>query len=305
MLHAAIVTRLESRPPARDRPSLPLLTRWIASPAWHRGHRVKHIVTVVLAFVLVLACARTAAAEPWHAGKAGRERKLHLVITLSAGAVYLTTALMLHGAITPGECRWCDPPSIDRRTRNALVWDAPSRARTASDVLGVVAIPALAIGVTNATLIGTDSDWGDVFDVTLPVVESVLAAQVVTYFAKAAFARQRPYAHFGGVRPSVDTHEDNVSHPSGHTSLSFAFATSAGMVAHMRDVKAEPLIWGVGLTLAATTGYLRIAGDMHYLSDVLVGAAIGIGAGLTLPRLIEHDLAITTAGKNIALVGQF
>jgi membrane-associated phospholipid phosphatase len=185
------------------------------------------------------------------------------------------------------------------------VWDVPSRARTASDILGVVAIPALALAVPNVTLIGSDPDWGDVLDVTLPVVETVFAAQVVTYFAKNAIGRQRPYAHFDGVRPSAETHEDNLSHPSGHTSLSFAFATSAGMVARMRGVKAEPVIWGVGMTLAATTGYLRIAGDMHYLSDVVVGAAIGIGAGLTLPRLIEHDLAVTTAGNNIVLVGQF
>lgn len=266
---------------------------------------MKYVLVVLLAFVLGLACARDAAADPWHAGKAGRDRKLHLVITLSAGAVYLTTALLIDHSISPDECRWCDPPGFDRRTRNALVWDGPGPARLGADILGVVAIPALALAVPNLTLIGGDPGWGDVIDVTLPVLESVLAAQVVTYFAKNAFARQRPYAHFDGVRPSMDTYEDNLSHPSGHTSLSFAFAASAGMVARMRNVRAEPAIWGVGMTLAATTGYLRIAGDMHYLSDVLVGAAIGLGAGLTLPRLIEHDLAITTAGNNISLVGQF
>ena len=190
------------------------------------------------------------------------------MITLSAGAVYLTTALLFQDTFTPDECRWCDPPSFDARTRNALVWDIPSRARTASDILGVVAIPALALAVPNISLIGSDPGWGDVLDVTLPVVETVFAAQVLTYFTKGAVGRQRPYAHFDGVRPSMDTFEDNVSFFSGHSTLSFGFATSAGMVAHMRGVKAEPIIWGVGMTLAATTGYLRIAGDMHYLSEL-------------------------------------
>lgn len=259
----------------------------------------------IAVLVLVLACAGSAAADPWYKGRAGRDRKLHLVITASAGAIYLTTALLFQDTITPDECRWCTPPAFDRNTRNTLVWDIPSRARTASDALGILVIPALAISVPNISLIGSDPGWGDVLDVTLPVVESVFAAQVLTYFMKTAVARKRPYVHFDGVRPTMDTYEDNLSHWSGHSSLSFAFATSAGMVAHMRGMKAEPVIWGVGMTLAATTGYLRIAGDMHYLSDVLVGAAVGIGAGLTLPRLIEHDLAITTAGKNVMLVGQF
>lgn len=255
--------------------------------------------------LIVLGFASNAAADPWHKGPAGRNRKLHLVVTLSTGAAYLTTFLLFQDELVPGECRWCDPPSFDEKTRNALVWDTPSRARTGSDMLGIFVIPALAVAVPNISLIGSDPGWGDVLDVTLPIAESVLATQVLTYFAKSAFGRQRPYAHFDGVRPSMDTTEDNLSHWSGHSSLSFALATSAGMVAHMREMRAEPVVWGVGMTLAATTGYLRIAGDMHYLSDVLVGAAVGIGAGLTIPRLIEHDLAITTAGNNVVLVGQF
>lgn len=259
----------------------------------------------VIALLIVVLCARTASADAWYQGSAGRDRKIHLVITLSAGAVYLSTALLFQDAITPDKCRWCDPPSFDRGVRETLVWNTPSRARTASDMLGVIAIPTLAIASANLTLIGHDPGWGDVLDVTLPIVETVFVAQVATYFMKSAVGRQRPYAHFDGVRPSMDTFEDNLSFWSGHSSLSFAFATSAGMVAHMRKSRAEPVIWGVGMTLAATTAYLRIAGDMHYFSDVLVGSAVGIAAGLTIPRLIEHDLAITTAGKNIALMGTF
>jgi membrane-associated phospholipid phosphatase len=243
--------------------------------------------------------------DAWYKGRAGRERKLHLVVTLSVGAAYLTTAVLFHTSLAPDECRWCDPPSIDARTRNALVWDHANRARVASDVLGAFAIPTLSVVVPNLLLIGTDPGWGDILDVTLPIAETVLATQILTYFAKSAVGRQRPYAHFGSARPKADMTEDNLSHWSGHSSLSFALATSAGMVAHMRDMKAEPAIWAVGMTLAASTGYLRIAGDMHYLTDVLVGAAVGVGAGLTIPRLVEHELAITTSGKSVMLVGQF
>ncbi|MFN0246159.1 MAG: phosphatase PAP2 family protein [Kofleriaceae bacterium] len=267
----------------------------------------KYVISVLLVAVLS-GSSRVAVADSddaWHEGPAGRQRKLHLVITLSVGAAYLTTAVLFHDALAPDQCRWCEPPSIDVKARNALVWDRADRARTTSDILGAFAIPTLSVVVPNLLLIGSDPGFGDVLDVTLPIAETVLATQILTYFAKSAIGRQRPYAHFGSARPSADTTEDNVSHWSGHTSLSFALATSAGMVARMRNMKAEPAIWAVGMTLAASTGYLRIAGDMHYLTDVLVGAAVGLGAGFTIPRLIDQNLAITTSGKTVMLVGQF
>jgi membrane-associated phospholipid phosphatase len=36
----------------------------------------------------------------------------------------------------------------------------------------------------------------------------------------------------------------------------------------------------------AATGYLRIAADRHYATDVLAGAAVGTGVGLGWPLLV-------------------
>jgi membrane-associated phospholipid phosphatase len=55
----------------------------------------------------------------------------------------------------------------------------------------------------------------------------------------------------------------------------------------MRGYESAPWVWGVGMTVAGATGYLRIAGDKHYLTDVLVGAATGVAAGIALPRLMH------------------
>jgi hypothetical protein len=43
-----------------------------------------------------------------------------------------------------------------------------------------------------------------------------------------------------------------------------------------------------GFTSASATGYLRIAADRHYLTDVLVGAAIGGAVGWAVPRLFDR-----------------
>lgn len=80
---------------------------------------------------------------------------------------------------------------------------------------------------------------------------------------------------------------------------------SAGVVAHARGYAAEPYIWAGGLTLAAVTGYLRIAADKHYFSDVLVGAVVGAGAGLLVPQLTIHRLTIVPAESGVAVAGRW
>ncbi len=58
---------------------------------------------------------------------------------------------------------------------------------------------------------------------------------------------------------------------------------STGTVASMRRCRWAGVIWAVGLAGAATVGYLRIAADQHYLTDVLVGAAAGSAIGFAVP----------------------
>ncbi|MDB4987793.1 MAG: hypothetical protein JWN04_2971, partial [Myxococcaceae bacterium] len=49
-----------------------------------------------------------------------------------------------------------------------------------------------------------------------------------------------------------------------------------------------PLIWALGVPLAALTGYLRLAADKHYFTDVLTGALVGSAVGFLVPWLHTH-----------------
>jgi undecaprenyl-diphosphatase len=62
---------------------------------------------------------------------------------------------------------------------------------------------------------------------------------------------------------------DQFSFPSGHTITAFAVAISFGLFY-------PTLFWGL-LFCAVSIGVSRILLGMHFLSDVVVGAAIGIG----------------------------
>lgn len=65
---------------------------------------------------------------------------------------------------------------------------------------------------------------------------------------------------------------DHYSFPSGHTAEAFASAEFLRM--EYKDV--SPWYGIAGYAMAATTGYLRMYNNRHWLSDVAAGAGVGI-----------------------------
>ncbi len=110
-------------------------------------------------------------------------------------------------------------------------------------------------------------------------------------------SRERPY----GRRCGEDLSERNLdckqsnryrSFFSGHTSISFVSA--AVSCTHHQHI---PLFGGgmpdnmvcvVGFANATAVGLLRVAADQHYISDVLMGAAVGTASGLMVPWLLHY-----------------
>lgn len=224
------------------------------------------------------------------------------------GAGYLVVQLGFAGQLAADVCRWCEPPSFDASTRNALKWRDTQRADVLSSITGYGLAPAVLLGLT-AFGRGTQSGWRRRFDDLIPVVESAIVVSLLHHATKFAVGRQRPYAHFGAFA-TTPTQEDNVSFFSGHTSLAFGLAVSAGRVATLRRNPVAPAIWTVGLALAATTGYLRIGADRHYFSDVLVGAALGTAAGYLWPTYVtkylqRESLTVLPTSSGVALLGSF
>jgi membrane-associated phospholipid phosphatase len=250
------------------------------------------------AVACLLLLATTAHAEPWYRD---RKRLLHVSLTLGAGVFYAASETAFKDSLAPTSCKWCNPPGFDTSVRNALKWHDTGRADTISSLTGYVLTPTLELGMVALTSLQLpDRSWARMIDDTVPVLETVVFSEVVDQITKFSVARARPFVHFSNAPFDYD---NNVSFFSGHTTLVFAVTVSAGFVAHERQYAVEPYIWATGLTLAATTGYLRIAADKHYLSDVLVGAAFGTGAGLAIPYLTMNRLTVVPTPNGIALAG--
>jgi len=118
--------------------------------------------------------------------------------------------------------------------------------------------PVAQLYVADAIGIKAKNHW---FDQTKNLAISLFVTDFVTYRIKKMANKTRP----NGA-------EVAHSFPSSHSSMAFASATV--LYEEFRDTSPSFAYTGYGFAVA--TGSLRLANNAHWLSDVLVGAAIGI-----------------------------
>lgn len=257
----------------------------------------------VSALVVTLACGAAAAeqpAAPPAAPSSVPELRYSLWVDVSVTVGALGWWLGSEAArdqLAPATCQhWCDPPGFDASVRDHLRWQNTGAADTAGYAFAL-AQPLLMVGldVLAARAEGKPgAAWVDV----LLISEATSIAMATNQVVKFIVGRERPFVH---ALPEADKpltarpSDNNLSFFSGHTSLTFALATSAGTIATMRRYRLAPWIWTVGITVATVTGYLRIAADVHYASDVLTGAVVGSLAGFAVPYFFHGPRGVAVA----------
>lgn len=258
------------------------------------------LAVVLSAFVTSMALAES---QPSAKRPLRYDLRIDLPVTIVAGSAWLTASL-LRSKLNPKRCDLCSPNGLDRSVRSGLHWDEHGkRAGTASDIIGLASLPALALGTT--ILVGTrpraDNPW---WVDALIFSEAVALSADVNHAAKLLVARQRPFvnARTREERAERSDADDNLSFYSGHTSLAFSTVVAAGTLATLHRSPYARWVWAVGLPLAAFTGYLRIAADKHYLTDVVTGAALGSAVGGLVPWLhrARPDLPTLSLGPTPA-----
>jgi membrane-associated phospholipid phosphatase len=229
----------------------------------------------------------------------------------AAGFAFWGGTQLLESRFAPADCRWCDPGSLDSSVRDALRWDDTSAANVASNLGAYVVLPLVSLG-----LLALDTHRegrldelpGDV----LVIAEAVALNGALTQIVKFTAGRERPFVHAlpAEQKPLTGRPADNnVSFYSSHTSFAFSLAVSTATVASMRHYRWAPVIWGVGLVGAAAIGYLRIAADQHYFTDVLVGAAAGSAIGFAVPYGLHRGtgalavVPVTGGGAMLTVTG--
>ena len=207
-------------------------------------------------------------------------------IVTGAVAATVITLQLLKPELAPLSCKWCTPGSLDGDIAKSVAWSNPKTASTLSDVMQVLLpVGAIGYGVLQGYRLGDPSaGWSSALLITQATSIALLANVIVKY----AVGRQRPYVWLGRGDLYGDPRDENLSFFSGHTTLAFAVAVSAGTIFLMQGMPGAGWVLGGGLALAAFTGYLRIGAEQHYLTDVLAGAAVGSLVGWAVPFLFHR-----------------
>ncbi|MFH8619626.1 bifunctional phosphatase PAP2/diacylglycerol kinase family protein [Streptomyces sp. NPDC017979] len=110
------------------------------------------------------------------------------------------------------------------------------------------------------------------------VASLAVASALINTVGKRAVRRSRPLLDSVPLMRQLKRQPFTTSFPSGHAASAAAFATGVAM---------ESRGWGaVVAPVAASVAFSRVYTGVHYPSDVLVGAALGVGAAFAVRGLV-------------------
>jgi len=97
---------------------------------------------------------------------------------------------------------------------------------------------------------------------------TLFLAALLSFTIKSVVYKDRPFRVYDTIEKLSDG--GSSSFPSGHTLEAFAMATALAMLFRNRKIGIPAIIWAI------MVGYSRMALGVHYPTDVLAGAVLGI-----------------------------
>lgn len=205
---------------------------------------------------------------------------------LSSSVVLAGAALVAKnnaGAITASELASLQRESIWTIDRGAT-YHYSSSAHAASNVLLYSSVMSPWLYLAGEK---TRKDFGRI---ALMQAETFMICWGITGLTKAMVFRPRPYVYNPHVSNEVKlTQAGRESFFSGHVAMTAAmsFFTASTFSHYYPDSKWKPLVWSYAVVWPAATGYYRYKAGKHFVSDIVIGYAIGAATGLLVPKLHE------------------
>ncbi len=128
-------------------------------------------------------------------------------------------------------------------------------------------------------------------DAAFTSLEAIVISNLITNSLKALVGRARPFQNEGAS--SFKPFSGNTSFPSGHATTVFAFTTP--WLLYYRNAPTIALF-----ALGAGTAFTRMADNVHWFTDVLVGTAVGFTTGYWLTKRHQRDDARITVTPVVA-----
>jgi hypothetical protein len=223
-----------------------------------------------------------------------RFRPAEFILTGEVGPASIAEYWLAHPQPTP---RWTQTNPFDSSIRNALRLRNPGALRaswTAASAVDVTLV-ALTVGIDSLAVPFSRGNNDVAVQLGLIDMESFAVSSAVVITAYDTVGRARPSYADCQANPSfsVDCRvSPTASFPSGHVNQAF---TSAGLSCSQHlmlplygNRTLDVLACARDLALASADGVLRIMGDRHYATDVLMGSALGFTWGYVLPMVLHY-----------------
>jgi len=175
-----------------------------------------------------------------------------------------------------------------RETQDVFFLDRSSRGFYDKDMDDASYIPfqaSFAMPVLMALI--NKNERKHIGQVLLMYTETMAITGALFTMATGNVYRSRPYVYNTSLDPEFRKDKNSQrAFYAGHT------AATAAATFYMAKVfadfnptsKAKPYVWGVAAAVPALVGYMRYKAGMHFLSDNLLGYAMGAAAGVLVPK---------------------
>ena len=214
-------------------------------------------------------------------------------ITVGLGAVTLTGLYLVQqkDGLSDAELAALNKNDVPKFDRFSAGWYSES-AQLTSDL---VCYPTLVIAPGLLAL--NDNVHGHYGQVVALYLQTMLSTEAIFTMSVGNIYRYRPYLYGteggGGRNGKIATN----SFFAGHTANTATATFFAAKVFHdfNPDSPAQPYVWGAAAAVPAAMAYFRLDAGKHFLSDNIVGYAVGATMGVLVPQLHK-----TAAGKGIS-----
>ena len=217
------------------------------------------------------------------------------IIAAGMGLSYYGLTIMQDKeGLTEEEALLQNKNEVNRFDRFSAGWHSESAKKTSD-------IPFYgSFALAPALMLFNDNIRGKAGQVFVLYVETMAITGAFFTMTNGLVPRDRPLTYSPEV-PLSDKTRANAQNSfyAGHTAAAASATFFAAKIFHdfHPDSPARPYVWAAAAALPAGVGYLRLRAGKHFLSDNMLGYAMGAAAGILVPQL--HKKTNTT---NISLI---